>query len=48
MISPFIFAPYHEMNNFHNDMLQPSLLEEPNMKSYHTPSVPRKHARLQV
>ena len=28
--------------------MQPSLLEVPNMKSYHTPSVPRKHARLQV
>ena len=32
----------------HNDLMQPSLLEVPNMKSYHTPSVPRKHARLQV
>lgn len=27
---------------------QPSLLEAPNMKSYHTPLVPRKHARLQT
>ena len=28
--------------------MQSSLLEVANMKSYHTPSVPRKHARLQV
>ena len=27
---------------------QPSLLEPPSMKSYHTPLVPRKHARLQT